>query len=473
MAIKAISSTQQTATWTGAKTATTGTTFTIATSGGNAGAPYFIVVSVSLNSSTITVSQIQDVNSNVYTRIGSLVNGTVTVELWSTTTSAVSPGTITVTLSATGCTAAGTAISFKGVTSFSAGTTTSGSGTSVTTGAVALSQRDNSLLLMGAAAAASTTLTAVNGIVGVKNDTANTTAMLLYNPTPGGGTSTVTASGTLGTSASWAGVYIEMDGTLPGGGISQLQWAYDANGSYNATETTLSVSAGPSDTVPAGSLIVAMWRTDHKGATVAVSDNVNAGNYAQAWIQQESGANPGEIACFYMKNSGAAGAGVLTVTVTTTIAGNIYLGVLVYPGYSNFDGSASFAYNATPTSSPSSGSVTPTVAGDIAIGIVTEPIENRNFVSTESSGFAAELDDHFGLSPGGAGTVGPGQAHCADDFISDLSASTYNPTMSASFAGIMIGVGLFSPTQNPLPFASEEASQVSFPSSDASRIAVG
>jgi len=435
---------------TGVKASTAGTTFTIAIN--PVAGSYYTLVSVSIPSSTVSVSQIQDTNTNSYSRINTISNGALTVELWGTVTNASSPGgTITVTLSATGTTAAGGAVSYANVLGVKTSVNATGATSPAATGNVSMLQRDNSFLIFGLGTASASTFSSSSASSVVVN-TINTTGIangFYEGLSLGGNPSTLSHTPFISISGLWAGTYLEMDGPIPGTGGGKLSWGYDSTTSPTTTDNVISVSAGANDSVLFGSLIVVLWRTTQKGGTLTCTDNINSGNYVQAYLQDETTGSTGEIACFYVLSSQAAAIGQLTVTMTSSVAGRLYLGVLVYSGQGLLqDGVSSVAFNTTVTATPSTGNVTPTLSGDIAIGLLSLPSSSLLIVSAESSGFTAELDDHMG-------TATYGHAHAADEFLNNTNTLAYSPTVSASTNGCIIGIALFN--LGPLPGVGDTA----------------
>src|SRR2546429_9478369 len=104
-----------------------------------------------------------------------------------------------------------------------------------------------------------------------------------------------------------------------------------------------------------------------------------------------------------------------------------YLGALDYSGAatsSPLDGHIGTTFTSA-TTTPTSGSITPTQSGDLFVGSVSMGVSTTTTVNTESTGFTTELKDT-------EGTANHAHAHTADEVLSGTSAQNYHPTFSSS-----------------------------------------
>jgi len=205
----------------GAKSLTSGTSFTIAlSSSSNA---QIVVVVISTNNGNL-VTSITDGGGNTYFRNNSIAQSGLTVEVWSSNTPhAAASGTITVNVT-TGFRCAGVAASYTGVDLVDVTTAaTTGSTSPITTGSTVL--RDASdWLLMGGGLAAANTFTAQNGQLRNQNTTTGLSVCLIDS---NGASSPVTDSATM-TAANWGqvGVFLRTGTGAPYIGDSQLPMQY-------------------------------------------------------------------------------------------------------------------------------------------------------------------------------------------------------------------------------------------------------
>jgi hypothetical protein len=185
--------------------------------------------------------------------------------------------------------------------------------------------------------------------------------------------------------------------------------------------------------IAAGDLIVAIVRIGNSGeSTATCSDNVNPGNYIQAHYQEDT-SNGRALIQYYKANSASALSGLLTITCRYPVANHAYLGALDYSGAatsSPLDGHLGTTFT-TATTSPTSGSITPTQSGDLFVGSVYISESSTVTVSSESTGFTKELT-------GTEGTANFQHAHTADEVLSGASAQNYQPTFSSSITTIDI-----------------------------------
>ena len=187
-----------------------------------------------------------------------------------------------------------------------------------------------------------------------------------------------------------------------------------------------------------GDLIVASIRGGSAAGVYTVSDNLNAGNYTQALLQQDSG-NGRTLGIFYMPNSTVAASGALTITVTVSTAQPLACNGIVYTGAATtnvLDQTNSSIFNSG-TSTPSSGNITTTVSGDVLVGSVLLDSSATVTVSSESTGFTQELNDTLG-------TASHLHLHTAQDILSGTSTIAYSPTLSGPITGV-IGIASFKP----------------------------
>jgi len=179
--------------------------------------------------------------------------------------------------------------------------------------------------------------------------------------------------------------------------------------------------------IATGDLIVAIVRIGNSGeSTSTCSDNVNSGNYAQAHYQEDT-SNGRALIQYYKANSASALSGSLTITCRYPVPNHAYLGALDYSGAatsSPLDGHLGTTFT-TATTSPTSGSITPTQSGDLFVGSLYISESSTVTVSSESTGFTKELT-------GNEGTANFQHAHSADEVLSGASAQNYHPTFSAS-----------------------------------------
>jgi hypothetical protein len=182
-----------------------------------------------------------------------------------------------------------------------------------------------------------------------------------------------------------------------------------------------------------GDLIVVIVRIGSSGeSTTTCSDNINAGNYIQAHYQEDT-SNGRAMIHYYKANSASAPSGALTITCRYPAANHSYLGALDYSGAATtnlLDGHIGTNFLAA-TTSPTSGSITPTQSGDLFVGSLYLSESSTVTVSSESTGFTKELT-------GNEGTANFQHAHTADEVLSSTTAQNYNPTFSSSITTIDI-----------------------------------
>jgi hypothetical protein len=185
--------------------------------------------------------------------------------------------------------------------------------------------------------------------------------------------------------------------------------------------------------IASGDLIVVMVRIGSSGeSTTTCSDNINAGNYIQAHYQEDT-SNGRAMIHYYKANSASAPSGALTITCRYPAANHSYLGALDYSGAATsnpLDGHIGTNFLAA-TTSPTSGSITPTQSGDLFVGSLYLSESSTVTVSSESTGFIKELT-------GNEGTANFQHSHTADEVSSSATAQSYNPTFSSSLTTIDI-----------------------------------
>ena len=185
--------------------------------------------------------------------------------------------------------------------------------------------------------------------------------------------------------------------------------------------------------ISSGDLIVVIVRFASSGASATTcSDNVNPGNYTQAHYQEDT-SNGRAMIQYYKANSASAPSGSLTITCRYPAANHAYLGALDYSGAATtnpLDGHIGTNFT-TATTSPTSGSITPTQSGDLFVGSLYISEGSTVTVSTESTGFTTELR-------GNEGTANYQHSHTADEVLSSTTAQNYNPRFSSSLTTIDI-----------------------------------
>jgi hypothetical protein len=209
------------------------------------------------------------------------------------------------------------------------------------------------------------------------------------------------------------------------GKFTQAQSGSTSVSSQTVTNTGFAIAPGD--------LIVVIVRIGTSGeSTTTCSDNVNPGNYAQAHYQEDT-SNGRSMIQYYMANSASAPAGALTLTCRYPVANHAYLGALDYSGAatsSPLDGHIGTTF-ATATTSPTSGSITPTRSGDLLVGSVYISESSTVTVSSEGTGFTTELSAN-------EGTANQQHAHTADEVLGGASAQSYSPTFSSPLTTIDI-----------------------------------
>ena len=185
--------------------------------------------------------------------------------------------------------------------------------------------------------------------------------------------------------------------------------------------------------ISSGDLIVVIVRFGSSGASATTcSDNVNPGNYAQAHYQEDT-SNGRAMIQYYKANSASAASGLLTITCRYPAANHAYLGALDYSGAATtnpLDGHIGTNFT-TATTSPTSGSITPTQSGDLLVGSIYISEGSTVTVSSESTGFTTELR-------GNEGTANYQHSHTADEVLSSTTAQNYNPRFSSPITTIDI-----------------------------------
>ena len=177
--------------------------------------------------------------------------------------------------------------------------------------------------------------------------------------------------------------------------------------------------------VVSGHNLFAWLRIGNSGQTgVAVSDNVNAGNWTLATSIVDS-TNGRAIYLFYKENTGA-GTPTVTASWSTSTANNDALQIYEYSGLatSNSLDQKTSANPATSTT-PTSGSITTTQASELILGAVVLGSGTLTTVSTESTGFTTQENDTLG-------TGNHGHLHSADQIVSSTGTFSYQPTLSAT-----------------------------------------
>jgi hypothetical protein len=182
-----------------------------------------------------------------------------------------------------------------------------------------------------------------------------------------------------------------------------------------------------------GDLIIAIVRIANAGESASTcSDNINSGNYTQAEYLEDTSEGRAMIH-FYKANSAAAAAGALTISCKYTLANHSYLGALDYTGAAAtnpLDGHTGTIFT-TATSSPASGSITPSQSGDLFVGSLYISEGSTVTVSSESVGFTKEL-------AGNEGTANYQHSHTADEVLSSSVQQNYRPTFGSALTTIDI-----------------------------------
>jgi hypothetical protein len=207
-----------------------------------------------------------------------------------------------------------------------------------------------------------------------------------------------------------------------------------------------------------GDLIVAIVRIANAGESASTcSDNINSGNYTQAEYLEDTSDGRAMIH-FYKANSAAATAGGLTITCNYTLANHSYLGALDYAGAAAtnpLDGHTGTIFTTT-TSSPASGSITPSQSGDLFVGSLYISEGSTVTVSSESTGFTKELI-------GSEGTANYQHSHTADEVLSGSVQQNYSPTFGSALTTIDI-MTAYKSTGSGAPSASLSSSSLTFTS---------
>ena len=252
---------------------------------------------------------------------------------------------------------------------------------------------------------------------------ANCTTSVTFTPTATGaqsGTITITDN------AAGSPHIVSMSGT----GSATLTYSIRVTGKFTEADSTTTAVSSQTVTntgfaIATGDLIVVIVRLSQPGeSTSTCSDNVNPGNYTQAHYQEDT-SNGRALMQYYKANSASSGS--LTITCHYPVAANAYLGALDYSGAatsSPLDGHIGTTFTSA-TTTPTSGSITPTQSGDLFVGSVSMGVSTTTTVNTESTGFTTELKDT-------EGTANHAHAHTADEVLSGTSAQNYHPTFSSS-----------------------------------------
>lgn len=181
-----------------------------------------------------------------------------------------------------------------------------------------------------------------------------------------------------------------------------------------------------------GDCIVVVVRSGNGSANqLSVADNVNAGNYTKA-VEVVDATNGRTVGIYVMPNSAAVVAGSLTVTVTSLASVTLALNGLVYTGVATVSpvDQVNSAVFSTATSTPTSGSITTTAAGDVVIGGFGLSTGATVTVSSEGGSFAQEFNDTIG-------TASHQHLHTADQILVGTSTLAYAPTLSGTTTGVI------------------------------------
>lgn len=212
----------------------------------------------------------------------------------------------------------------------------------------------------------------------------------------------------------------------------------------NPVENSASVSSFTNTypgAVTAGNFLMAVIRLGTQTITaITVSDNVNAGNWQQAFLQNDS-ANGRYLGVFYKENSGGASAGSLIVTVSWATANDGSakgLDIFEYSGILT-SGALDQQTSTTPasTATPTTAGVTTTQADELLIGAFTFSTSSTVTTLAEGSGFTQQEDDTIGT-----GAPAHNHLHVAEQIVSAIGTYAYAPQYSAALVS-SLGIATF------------------------------
>jgi hypothetical protein len=212
-------------------------------------------------------------------------------------------------------------------------------------------------------------------------------------------------------------------------GIAQVQKLETENAASVSSFTATYASA-----VAGGNLLFAVIRLGSTNAGLTISDNVNAGNWTQAFLTHDT-TNARWLGLFYKENT-AAGTPIVTASWTGVDASIKGLNVYEYRGLatsSSIDGNNSAVTASTTT--PASGDITTTNASDLLIGAFSFSTNATDTVTSESTGFTQQHDDTIG-------TAAHDHLHVADQIVASTGIYQYQPTISGAQICV-IGIAAF------------------------------
>lgn len=209
-------------------------------------------------------------------------------------------------------------------------------------------------------------------------------------------------------------------------------------------ENTLNVSTynlAYSGAVVAGNELFAAIRIGNNlDVPLTVTDDVNAGNWTQAFLIND--ATNGRFVGLYYREKTLAGTPTVTVTLNGSDASQKGIAIFEYSGLaiaSSLDQQNSA--NPTTTTTPSSGNITTTRGEELLIGVVSFSTAVTTTISVESSGFGVQEDDTIG-------TVTHSHLHVADRLVYATATYQYQPTLSATEVCV-IGIASFKAATHP------------------------